>query len=556
MGGQHRLPQGVLLPPAHLVLGQVAAPGVAHFALGGLLDAPEQGGVLRGRAVVVPQQHRLVVGVGPDHRHIQLSVQGEQAVVFQQHHALLGHLPAQGQVLRALHHIVGQVVVGAVLVEHAQPEPGLKQPLHAGGDGLLGDQVQGHGGLQPLVGVPAVEGAAVVHRQGGALRLVLRHVVLPVDVADGPAVRDHIPLKAEHPVEDVLEQGLAAAGGLPVDPVVGPHHRGGAGVVDAVPEGPQIRLEQVFLPHLGVEAVAQALRPAVDGVVLQGGVHLPVHRVVPLQSLDESRAHSAGEVGVLPVSLVAPAPPGVPEDVDVGGPGGDALVDLGLPEGPVLVVLGPHLVGDGGGGVLHPVHVEGGRQPDGLGEHRGRPGPGHPVEGLVPPVVGGHPQPGDGRGVVLHLGALLRQSHLGHQVVGPFPGRSLVASHSVASFPWGLLPLLPLSYSHLEQGARCFPGKVSLPAKRQRREALRVFPVPALPRLPGAGQLPPYLRFWGTEKASPGRLVPGVVAQRPWAARRASPRLMAQMMPLMEAMLMLWSSPTPKTTWSPWRSWM
>ena len=544
--------------------------------------------------------------------------------------------------LRALHHIVGQGVVGAVLVEHAQPEPGLEQPLHAGGDGLLGDQVQGHGGLQPLVGVPAVEGAAVVHRQGGALRLVLRHVVLPVDVADGPAVRDHIPLKSEYPVEDVLEQGLAAAGGLPVDPVVGPHHRGGIGVVDAVPERPQIRLEQVFLPHLGIEAVAQALRPAVDGVVLQGGVHLPVHRVVPLQALDEGRAHPAGEVGVFPVSLVAPAPPGVPEEVDVGGPGGDALVDLGLPEGPVLVVLGPHLVGDGGGGVLHPVHVEGGRQPDGLGEHRGRPGPGHPVEGLVPPVVGGHPQPGDGRGVVLHLGALLRQSHLGHQVVGPFPGRSLVASHSVASFPWGLLPLLPLSYSHLEQGARCFPGKspsqpnanAGKPSASSPSPLCPVFtewdgsPTPPvlgtkeaypgklLPRSPPtrgrflspvylspcpfsrSGTAPPRLPGLGTEKASPGRPLPralpgegkfprprfapssrsgtapptppvlgiekpprgeaffGVVAQRPWAARRASPRLMAQMMPLMEAMLMLWSSPTPKTTWSPWRSWM
>ena len=82
------------------------------------------------------------------------------------------------------------------------------------------------------------------------------------------------------------------------------------------------------------------------------------------------------------------------------------------------------------------------------------------------------------------------------------------------------------------------------------------FPRPRFAPSSRSGTAPPTPPVLGIEKPPRGEAFFGVVAQRPWAARRASPRLMAQMMPLMEAMLMLWSSPTPKTTWSPWRSWM
>ena len=113
---------------------------------------------------------------------------------------------------------------------------------------------------------------------------------------------------------------------------------------------------------------------------------------------------------------MAAAPAGLADDVDVGGPAGQAPVDSDvLAEGFAFVVLCPDLVGDGGGHLVEKLIVEAGRHSDGLGENGGRTGAGYAVKGLVPPVVGGDAQPGNGRRVVAQLTHFFFQGHLGDQ---------------------------------------------------------------------------------------------------------------------------------------------
>ena len=45
---------------------------------------------------------------------------------------------------------------------------------------------------------------------------------------------------------------------------------------------------------------------------------LDVGFVTSLNSLDKADTHTRGEMGVFPIGLAAPPPPGVSEDVDVG----------------------------------------------------------------------------------------------------------------------------------------------------------------------------------------------------------------------------------------------
>jgi len=59
-------------------------------------------------------------------------------------------------------------------------------------------------------------------------------------------------------------------------------------------------------------------------------------------------------------------------------------------------------------------HQHGG-EPDGLREDGGAPLD-DTVQGLVPPVVGGHPQALDGGSGALHLAHLLLEGHAGHEI--------------------------------------------------------------------------------------------------------------------------------------------
>ena len=68
---------------------------------------------------------------------------------------------------------------------------------------------------------------------------------------------------------------------------------------------------------------------------------------------NELVAEGGGEEGVFAVGLLAAAPAGVSEDVDVGGPDGEAEVDAVDVVSDGLVVLGAGFGGDDGADLFH-----------------------------------------------------------------------------------------------------------------------------------------------------------------------------------------------------------
>ena len=54
------------------------------------------------------------------------------------------------------------------------------------------------------------------------------------------------------------------------------------------------------------------------GALVAEATDLDVGFVTSLNSLDKADTHTRGEMGVFPIGLAAPPPPGVSEDVDVG----------------------------------------------------------------------------------------------------------------------------------------------------------------------------------------------------------------------------------------------
>ena len=452
----------------HPVPPEVAAFRVQHpaMALHGVLDALQDGDIAGGGAVVVSNQSRPAVGVGaddPDGAH-RLRVQGQKPVVFQQHAGLQGSLVGQGQMLRALHRLIGDGVVLAPLPQDAQEIPGGKEPLGGNCNILLGDQPLPQGQEQTAVAVAAVQVTAVFQRQGHGLGGVLRDHVPGVEIPDGPAVGDHMALEAPAAPEDVFQQCLAAAAGLAVGTVVGPHDGLHPGVLDAGLEGGEIGFLHVLGGGHGVKLVPQALRPAVDGEMLGagGGFH---GFAAALEAPDVGFAQLGGEEGVLAVSLVPPAPAGVPEDVDVGGPEGQALVNVPVVLGGEGVVLGPALGGGCVSQLFQKLLVKHGRQADGLGKAGGGARPGHAVKGLVPPVVGGDPQAGNRRRAIAQLAGLFLQAHLRHQSLGP-PTRGF-SIHKQFSFGFSLVLRPPPG----APGGRfsTAPGRPATPGRRPPR---------------------------------------------------------------------------------------
>ena len=399
-----------------------AALGIEHagLAVADAVDALQDGDVFGGRAVVVALEHLLAVGVGADDRDggELVDIQGQQAVVLEQHLGAARGLLSHGAVLGAVVDRVGDRVVGAVLVEHAQLHAGGHQALDAGRDVVLGQQPLLDGGQDVQVDRAAVDVAAVLDGQGRGLRRGVRHLVVQVEVAQRPAVGDKVARKAPLVAQDV-RQKVAGARGLAVDAVVGAHDALDLRLLDQGLKGGQVRVEQVLLGDDRVELVPQGLRAGVHGKVLGAGRRLEVLFVVALQALDKAHAQARGEIGVLAVGLVAAAPARVAEDVDVRRPEGQPLVDVAVALAHALVVLGAALGGDDGADLLHKVCVEHGGHGDGLREHGGRARARHAVQRLVPPVIGGYAQPLDGRGCVDHLAGLFLQRHAGDQVLCP-----------------------------------------------------------------------------------------------------------------------------------------
>ncbi len=116
-------------------------------------------------------------------------------------------------------------------------------------------------------------------------------------------------------------------------------------VDDGGPEGGRVGVVEIVERHRCVEAVAQNLRAAVNGVVLGSGDGFQEMRVIALKTGHEGNTETAGEEGIFAVSFLATAPARISEDVDIRRPEGEAEVAAGVVMKKGVVVFGPCLGG-------------------------------------------------------------------------------------------------------------------------------------------------------------------------------------------------------------------
>ena len=231
-----------------------------------------------------------------------------------------------------------------------------------------------------------------------------------------------------------------SAAGLPVGAVVRAHKALHAGLRSQRFKGGQIGFPQIPRRYLRVELVAQAFRAGMNGKMLGAARRFQVVGVVPLQALHKGHAQPGCQAGILAVGFLPPAPPGIPEQVHIRAPEGQALINVMIAVFLGFIVLGPSLGGDHLRDALHQFIVKAGRQPDCLRKHRGQSCPGHAVERLVPPVIAGDSQPFDGRGGIQRLPYAFLHGHLIHDFLSAAGNFRLplfvMKGHKTGSFPY------------------------------------------------------------------------------------------------------------------------
>ena len=80
----------------------------------------------------------------------------------------------------------------------------------------------------------------------------------------------------------------------------------------------------------------------------------------------------------------------------------------------------PSFIGDGGGNLVDQRRIPGSRHANCLGKNGGYSGSTHPVQTLIPPIVFGHAEAFNSRGIKDHLGNLFIQRHPVDQIVNTF----------------------------------------------------------------------------------------------------------------------------------------
>ncbi len=191
------------------------------------------------------------------------------------------------------HHIIGYVIVFAVVVKHSEPEPGGHKPLCRVVDVFHIKLAELNRHIERFIGLAAVEMAAVFHGQRRGVGRVIDIFVIFPDIADSAAVRDHVSVKPELTEKDFPEQRFTCTAGLPAHAVVGPHYRRGVGVLYAVFEGAQVCVVKVKFTYFSVVAVPLGFGAAVDRVVFKRRVNLAVFTLA-LHTLDIFGGHDAG----------------------------------------------------------------------------------------------------------------------------------------------------------------------------------------------------------------------------------------------------------------------
>ncbi len=211
---------------------------------------------------------------------------------------------------------------------------------------------------------------------------------------------------------------VAGAGRLAVDAVIGAHDRGRLAVHHRGAKGGEIGVLLVMAAHRHVDGMTARLRSAMDGEMFRRRDDAPITRIVALKPGDEGNAHARGEIGVLAIGLLAPAPARIAEDVDVGRPEIEALEDAVLVRrAPKDVVFHSRLGADGDRHLVDQRRIESGGEADRFGEYGRITVARHTVQRLAPPIVRRDAQAWNRASLVDELGRLLRQRHAADQVI-------------------------------------------------------------------------------------------------------------------------------------------
>ena len=167
-----------------------------------------------------------------------------------------------------------------------------------------------------------------------------------IEVTDGTTVANHQILKAPFITQNGLQQALRTATGVVVKALVSTHHLANLCILHQCLKGRHIGLPHITGRHIGqIGRMAGILRTAMYGIVLGTGPEFTVFGIFrSLQSLDNLRSHDTGQIGILTIGFLSPAPSRVTEDIDIRRPYREAVELLVLAAiQHAVVILGTEL---------------------------------------------------------------------------------------------------------------------------------------------------------------------------------------------------------------------
>src|SRR6185437_11345216 len=309
-------------------------------------------------------------------------------------------------------------------IEHAELHACRKEADEGGVDGAFRKIALLHSVDERLVvgivfGVGDRAVTLVVHaaekRDGRGLRLRGPVMMAREDVAHGIAVGNYISLEAPLAAKLILEQIFTCAGRLSLDRVISAHDGTGLTLNDGRAESRLIGVELVVPVYVDIGKVARRLGAAVDVIVLGRGDDPVVLRVITLHSGDEGHTHAAREEGILAVRLLAAAPAGIAENIQIRRPEIETTHDTHVVGLHILHVLDAPFDSDIGGHGVNARNIEGRAQSDRLGK-LGYAGVDYPMKRLAPPVIGGHVEPWNGSGIVHKLRCFFLKRHAVYKI--------------------------------------------------------------------------------------------------------------------------------------------
>ncbi len=238
-------------------------------------------------------------------------------------------------------------------------------------------------------------------------------------------------LKSPFSPQNILHQGFASAAGLSVGSVIGAHHCFHTGLLYQLFKGRKVCFIQILPGNFCIKAVAHRLRSRMNRKMLCTGRSRHIFPI-SLQPLYKRFSQLPGQIGILPVGLMSPAPPGIPENIHIGRPEGQSLINVPVLQCTAGIIFRPSLHRYNPAHLLHKLPMEGGSHADGLRKAGSSPGSGHTMEPLIPPVISRYIQSGNGRCIIPELGSLFLQRHSADQLLRPI-SCLLPVSHSMSS---------------------------------------------------------------------------------------------------------------------------